>query len=222
MAEFLTRKATASAIEKIIKNAARELYLVSPYLQISDDYTNRLKNAASRGVTITIVCRKKTLSDAKKNQLSRIANTRVYDCENLHAKCYFNERSMVITFMNLYEYSENKNKEIGILIEASGTADDQKLYAEARQEIIFFMEHKIKPMTPARRDHPVKNGKCIRCATPRSVNPDYPYCGNCYAIWKKYKNANYPENYCNRCGRNYKTSLNKPFCIHCHSLSMSA
>ena len=36
--------------------------------------------------------------------------------KNLHAKCYLNEKEALLTSMNLYEYSQEHNDEMGILV----------------------------------------------------------------------------------------------------------
>lgn len=45
MAEFLTTKAIGHQIEEIIKKAKQRLYIVSPYLKISNLYYERLNEA---------------------------------------------------------------------------------------------------------------------------------------------------------------------------------
>ena len=38
-------------------------------------------------------------------------------CKNLHAKCYLNESTCIISSLNLYEFSQVNNNEMGVLIE---------------------------------------------------------------------------------------------------------
>lgn len=52
-------------------------------------------------------------------------------CENLHAKCYVNEREAIVTSMNLYEFSQVNNHEMGIYVTK---ADDPQLYEEIYTE----------------------------------------------------------------------------------------
>jgi phosphatidylserine/phosphatidylglycerophosphate/cardiolipin synthase-like enzyme len=52
-------------------------------------------------------------------------------CKNLHAKCYMNEEMCIITSLNLYEFSQVNNNEMGILIQRS---DDSQLYKDAYEE----------------------------------------------------------------------------------------
>ena len=39
----------------------------------------------------------------------------LYFSKNLHAKCYLNEKKMIITSMNLYEFSQVNNREMAFL-----------------------------------------------------------------------------------------------------------
>jgi hypothetical protein len=52
-------------------------------------------------------------------------------CKNLHAKCYLNEESCIITSLNLYEFSMVNNNEMGVLI---NRAQDVELYRDAYDE----------------------------------------------------------------------------------------
>ena len=51
--------------------------------------------------------------------------------ENLHAKCYLNENTAIITSMNLYEFSQQNNDEIGIRVDSK---EDPQLYREIKAE----------------------------------------------------------------------------------------
>ncbi len=52
-------------------------------------------------------------------------------CKNLHAKCYLNENECIITSLNLYEFSQVNNNEMGVLIYRN---EDAKLYADTYEE----------------------------------------------------------------------------------------
>ena len=52
-------------------------------------------------------------------------------CENLHAKCYLNETAAIITSMNLYEFSQVNNNEMGILVDR---LTDTECFVEAEKE----------------------------------------------------------------------------------------
>ena len=128
MAKFLTTRGTTSEIENIINNANQGLMLISPFFKIPISLFQNLLAADKRGVSTTVIFGKKDLEDDVKQQLRQLKNIRVYFLENLHAKCYFNEKSMVITSLNLYDFSEQNNREMGVLVTTEG---DKELFNEA-------------------------------------------------------------------------------------------
>ena len=165
---------------------------------------------------------------------------------DLHAKCYMNENEALVTSMNLYEYSQVNNYEMGISVSRE---EDLKLYEEIekeserilracditkvtvdRVEPVQATEEKTRKKSSTPLETPVEStveepfeileaslvGFCIRCKAELPANPTWPYCSNCYAIWKRYKNEGYKENYCHICGSKYTTTLLKPMCLTCY------
>ena len=45
--------------------------------------------------------------------------------QDLHANCYLNDDKMIITSLNLYEFSMNNNKEMGVLIDLNDESDKE-------------------------------------------------------------------------------------------------
>lgn len=70
MATFLTTTDTSASIERVIRNAKRELTLVSAYVHPRVIYLQRLQDAAARGVRITLIFGKKRM-DGKVMDLFR-------------------------------------------------------------------------------------------------------------------------------------------------------
>ena len=60
-------------------------------------------------------------------------------------------------------------------------------------------------------------GHCIRCGEDIPLNAKKPLCPTDYKQWEKYKNHDYPEKYCYKCGREYSTTFDKPLCLPCSS-----
>lgn len=145
MATFLTTKAVASSIENIITAARSEIIIVSPYLQISAQFLLRLEEAAERGVQISIVYRNDDISWEEEYRINHIPVVKLYDCRTIHAKCYLNEESVVLTSMNLYETSEYNNFEMGILFSRTS---DGGTYAAVRAEVetILRASYRVNPL----------------------------------------------------------------------------
>jgi phosphatidylserine/phosphatidylglycerophosphate/cardiolipin synthase-like enzyme len=117
MALFLNAAAAYSEIESIVNRAERKLVLISPYVRVSRVLFQRLYHAGqTRGVHVTIVCRKKDLLPDEYANFRKISWLEVLDLPNLHAKCFYNERAMVITSLNLYAYAQANNREMGVLL----------------------------------------------------------------------------------------------------------
>ena len=227
MAEFLTTTGTSFHIENIILRAKRKLILVSPYLQISKTFFERLKDANNRGVKIKILYGKNDLKYNEKEMLAALDKLEIYYFDNLHAKCYFNESEMVITSMNMYEFSEKNNREMGVFITR---AKDQELFDNAVNETLSIMHSSEKEdLLKAQRENNSQNsnkdhwaigidntyGFCIRCGDQIEFNPDKPYCWNCYDVWRQYENEDFLERFCHKCGDPESSSMAKPQCYEC-------
>lgn len=118
MALFLDTQSISREILQIIKDAKRRLILVSPYFQTSELFRERIRTKSEQ-CTLTelaIIFGKESLRPSEIEWMEEIKNLIVLDKKNLHAKCYLNESRAVICSMNLYEYSQQNNIEMGILI----------------------------------------------------------------------------------------------------------
>lgn len=93
----------------IIKKAQEYVYIVSPYLKIFERYKLLIKDNGLREIDTKIIYGKSDLQPEESNWINSLKNTSLYYCENLHAKCYANERTLIITSMNLYEFSQINN-----------------------------------------------------------------------------------------------------------------
>lgn len=230
MAEFLTTNGTSYNIENIIIEAKKELILVSPYLQISKTFYERIKDASKKGVDIKIIFGKDELKPNERNSLAELNQVELYFFENLHAKCYFNESKMVITSMNMYEFSEKNNREMGVLIDKT---IDKELFEKAISETKSILQSSEQiPLWKNTRN--IQNnfskseynktnsnnnfqirGYCIRCEDRIPFDPSKPYCSNCFSIWSQFMNYDYLENVCHHCGEYESTSMGKPQCYSC-------
>jgi hypothetical protein len=251
MAEFLTTHGTAFYLERIISEARERLVLVSPYLKVSRLLAERLHDADRSGVPLTLVYGKEELRDEERTALGRLSGLTAYFLPHLHAKCYANERHMVITSMNMYEFSEKTNREMGVLLAAAEPA-----YTDAMAEISsiiaaasprhFATQERLRARTtpdsageeggsvgavpgvvgarvfPAPpRGRAVRGGHCIRCRGRVPANPARPLCDECYGVWAQFENAEYPERYCHACGREADTSVARPRCRGCYEAASS-
>ncbi|WP_425614748.1 phospholipase D family protein [Anatilimnocola sp. NA78] len=131
MAKFLNTSATNYFLEEMIKAAKDRLILISPYLRLNDRIKELLEDKNRLKIDMRMVYGKNELQPEEINWLRELTYIRTSFCKNLHAKCYINEESCIITSLNLYEFSQVNNNEMGVLI---SRRDDGELYREAYDE----------------------------------------------------------------------------------------
>lgn len=240
MVKFLETTGVSYELTQLIKNSNEKLWLISPYLQLNDQIKIQVKNRDNCNVDIRVIFRE----DGKINPddmlfLQELTMSKVLACPNLHSKCYLNEDTAIITSMNLYQYSQQNNKEMGIKIVKE---EEPGLYKEVLDEANAIIssstlfQFEIKKKTDdsvVRRNEPQKQtptkqaeksdnsrlGFCIRCGEKIKFDPNHPLCDKCYQIWAKFGDPRYQEKCCHACGSNepsHKSSYERPICYSCY------
>jgi phosphatidylserine/phosphatidylglycerophosphate/cardiolipin synthase-like enzyme len=136
VAKFLNTSATNYFLEEMIKSASDRLILISPFLKLNNRIKELLEDKNRLKIDVRIVYGKNELQPEEINWLRGLDFIRTSFCKNLHAKCYLNEESCIITSLNLYEFSQVNNNEMGILVERSADIDLYKDAYEEAQRII--------------------------------------------------------------------------------------
>jgi phosphatidylserine/phosphatidylglycerophosphate/cardiolipin synthase-like enzyme len=131
MAKFLNTSATNYFLEELIKSAKDRLILISPFLRLNDRIKELLEDKNRLKIDVRVVYGKSELQPGEISWLTELSYLRTSYCKNLHAKCYLNEELCIITSLNLYEFSQVNNNEMGVLIRRS---EDAELYKEAYEE----------------------------------------------------------------------------------------
>lgn len=138
MAKFLNTDSLNEWIPRLIRETERELVIIVPYIKTSQNVFAHLFEANKRGVETTIVYRENKLSPQEKAKLESLDNLNLMHHPNVHAKCYLNEKYMILASINLYEYSEKNNREMGILLLKENEEfmnDDEAIFEDAVAEI---------------------------------------------------------------------------------------
>jgi len=220
--KFLTTLEASAKVEKIIREAKNELIVITPFLKLSNLFLERFRDAENRGVRIKLVYGKRELDSEEQSNLEQLNNLELYYCESLHAKCYFNEDQMVITSLNLYDYSIKNNREMGVYIRKN---EDKKLFYDAQTEANSIIQSAILEKIVAEKEINVENevvndrtGFCIRRHETIPFNSDKPLCASCYKVWVEFGDLDYPENYCHICGEPASTSYRRSLCWKCYNL----
>ena len=131
MAKFLNTSATNYFLEEMIKGASDRLILISPFLKLNDRMKELLADKNRLKIDVRIVYGKSELQPQEIEWLRGLTYIRTSFCKNLHAKCYMNEEMCIVTSLNLYEFSQVNNNEMGILIQRG---EDGQLYKDAYEE----------------------------------------------------------------------------------------
>ena len=239
MAEFLTTTGISFRLEEIIKTANERLVIISPFIRINPRIKDLLEDRNLLKIDIRVVYGKNELRPEENNWLESMTSIRTSFCKNLHAKCYLNEKEALLTSMNLYEFSQSNNDEMGILVSKK---DDERLYNEILKESMRLVRTseeirvtvarveanenvKVDSRAQAAGTKPQpaltipKTGFCIRCHADIPANPERPYCNNpCYASWKRFGNKEHKEKYCHICGSANASTLLKPLCFDCYRI----
>jgi len=231
MAKYLRTSSITSELENLIRDAREKLYIISPYLKLSDNVKELLNNKEREKVEVRIIFGKQELAPDEMSYLENLKYVRLYFSKNLHAKCYLNEAKMIIASMNLYEFSQQNNKEMGILIDTTNE-QDKILYDEAVRDIDSILHNsedfsyvkapqkkskkEIDKSVDAKTNGNKLEGHCIRCNKSIKLDPLVPYCKDCYNVWKKFEDEEYEEKHCHICGKEEKTTMLKPTCYSCY------
>ncbi|OCL94188.1 phospholipase D family protein [Aliarcobacter thereius] len=229
MAKFINTRKAVSEIEDLIKNAGERLILVSPYLKLSKDFKELLTYRNSKDKITTVIFGKQELNPDEMKFLQGLRFVILKYNEDLHAKCYVNDDKMVITSLNLYEFSMANNKEMGVLIDKNDPADSQ-LFEDAFKEVDYinqtsqqfelnapkptFSKTENKSSKEKSTSFPTTNGKgfCIRTGVKIPFNVEKPLSYDAYKKWNEFGDPDYPEKFCHFSGEpsNGETSVSRP------------
>jgi phosphatidylserine/phosphatidylglycerophosphate/cardiolipin synthase-like enzyme len=131
MAKFLNTSATNYYLEELIKQTQERLIIISPFLKFNDRIKELLADKDRMKIDVRLVYGKSELAPQEINWLRSLEFVRTSFCQNLHAKCYVNEQAAIITSMNLYDFSQVNNNEMGVYIQRE---QEPELYRETYDE----------------------------------------------------------------------------------------
>ena len=230
MAKFLNTTGVSYHLEELIKGTKDRLILISPYLQFTERIKEHLSNLNIQKRDIRIVYRENKLQIEENNWLESQIGIRTSLCKNLHAKCYINENEAIITSMNLYEFSQQNNNEMGIYISKTQDAELYNATLEEVQRLLTISEEirvtvkKVTAETPPKTERKIveiksasvksekQTGFCIRTGTSIPFNVEKPMSYEAFKSWSKYSDPEYSEKFCHFSGEpsNGETCVNRP------------
>ena len=231
MAKFLKTTGVSYHLQQLIDNADETLILISPFLKVNDRLRQSLEDKDRMKIDIRVIYGKNELAPREIDWLRSLQFIRTSFLANLHAKCYLNEKEAILTSMNLYEFSQVNNEEMGIHVRKE---DDPELYSDIRaeaQRLLRISDEIRVSVEKVTKEKAIKTGKakkvkskgivagekgfCVRCKKEIALNIAAPYCSDCFKTWQKYANTSYEEKHCHNCGEEYKATMTKPICYSC-------
>lgn len=159
MARFLNTSATNYFLEDLIKGTQERLVIISPFLRFNDRIKELITDKDRMKIDVRLVYGKSDLAPAEVNWLKSLEFVRTSFCQNLHAKCYLNEKAAIITSMNLYEFSQVNNNEMGVYILRDEEPDLYRdTYDEAARlirvsEQVRLSVDKVEESSPSRENN---------------------------------------------------------------------
>nr|WP_319572546.1 phospholipase D family protein [uncultured Draconibacterium sp.] len=155
MAKFLNTEKIIQWIKEIIASAEDELIIIVPYIKTSSRIYDSLYQANQKGVDITLIYRENKLSSSEKQKLLSLQNLNLLHHPNIHAKCYYNGDLLLICSMNLYDYSEKNNREMGVLLHLVDIQSDENPYSS------YFNDQQIEFLNAKKEIREIINGSTI-------------------------------------------------------------
>ena len=222
MAKFLDTTGISYHLQQLINKANEKLVLISPFLKVNERIKQSLGDKNRLKIDIRVVYGKNELQPEENNWLKSMTNIRSSFCKDLHAKCYLNEYEAIITSMNLYEFSQVNNNEMGILIEKDKDPELYKdVYLEVQRlirisdELIFTVEKapvKDKQEKIHEKATDKSMGYCIRTGVQIPFSVEKPMSYEAFKSWSRYNDPEYPEKYCHFSGEESKgeTCVGRP------------
>jgi hypothetical protein len=147
----LIKPAEISAkIMTLIDDAERELIIVSPYNHITgwEKLIRRINKTKERGVLVLWYSRKNNVQENNAKEVIVNLGIQPILIEDLHAKIYMNERSAIVTSMNMSKISDDKSIDLGYITET------KEEYDQVYQVYIKYINHREKPVET--EDQPMK------------------------------------------------------------------
>jgi len=240
MNKVITDQEIPNEIINLIKESEEYVVIVSPYLDLWGHLTTQLKMKIERGVSIQLHYRTNEVKSKTLKELKQIG-VKLNNIDTLHSKLYLSEKKGIISSMNLYKFSSEESREMGLVSDERSLLKQYKHYIENEltnepiipkksfldmgkdflvnqlkdDEVEEKVETKKSYKPTFKRTQLNGDGHCIRCSTSISYNVKVPYCKKCYSSWNKYKNKGFEEKHCHQCSKSHKTSFEKPICYSC-------
>ena len=235
--EFLMDWQIADSLLRIIAEARRQITLVSPYNKHWGHLKRELEAAQNRGVNIIMYYR----SD-EANPVADYNGIDGIPVRMLHSKIYSNEKTTLLTTMNLLETSAAYSREVGLLIRDADLRREIDSYIKTLVDSQSRVQRTNRTATTATPGNnretsarqqvnaPQANdaneiaafldnlGFCIECRDRKPMDRTKPLCLDCFKSFRTHGT----HKHCHQCGDSAPTQIHQPFCTTCSNAQLSA
>lgn len=192
-------------LDEVIKDAHRELYLISPFLSPGNNLTEDILSRMREGVKVTMIINSNQLQSVEAfNFFERFhaAGGEMWHHPRLHSKIYLNESGCLITSLNLLTSSFDNSFEAGVASNNKYTRNETLEYIQTK----LLKSDQIEKVEKGSFN--LKYGYCIRTKQKINFNPARPIEYNEF----RSNGSLQKGQYCHRCGKAADTSIENPFC----------
>ena len=123
MNKVITDQEIPNEIINLIKESEEYVVIVSPYLDLWGHLTTQLKMKIERGVSIQLHYRTNEVKSKTIKELKQIG-VKLNNIDTLHSKLYLSEKKGIISSMNLYKFSSEESREMGLV------SDERSLFKQ--------------------------------------------------------------------------------------------
>ena len=217
--KFLPTKEISASIDKIIKEAKKHLYIISPYLRPDGNVKKLLSDeSALKDIDVNVVYRKDKERSGERHTRPEVAPETVewfasrpwiktHHMPYLHAKCYLNEKQALVASLNLTGGAMINNVEMGILV-SKGTfwwsiEEIEKLYEDILDHAKWIVRLSEEVSAPS---------VASAAAQSRSPSSDQKSDKKQASRTSREAAAVLENGFCIRCGAEINADPTKPFC----------
>ncbi len=233
--EILRTHQISAAVIDLIEETKEHCYLVTPYLRPWPILERAFAKARELGTKLTLIVRHEAKAEKAIMAMNDVYGFEVIVLERLHTKLYLNEKTAVVSSMNLYDSSNENNYELALririgsqvrqlrkeIIEQDLLALSPRLHLPGRFQA--EVEARAKAVTTFREELKSR-GFCVSCAekidfdqTGSILSPRIVRCKPCWAM-EPWIEAEYrwPIKFCHYCGEGLQSVLAQPYHHGCH------
>ncbi len=226
--KLLNTEQTLAKLLALINGAKKELTLVTPFVDLSDEdpIGHTIRAAMRRKVNVGLVMRLEPRSRPKAEVMDHIGELigrglDVFIIRGLHAKLYWSESEVLVSSQNLYASTLGKTVEFGLWSnDPAAVVETETFYVNELKPLVLsveevFAQNGVEMDEELDPDDPNRPGHCIRCADEIPYNVGAPYCDKDYAVWARFKKPDFVDRWCHDCGEKFEATKKQPLCVDC-------